>query len=212
MKRIEVTNTEGYTLIRGFDPNPPPIDPAKTRRRIQQKASRVEQRSKTRKELIQKYAVSFAPKSSEHVVSDKEWARLKKKYHILPSYHKLSIDGELIPDYRRVPIIERNEDGTFTEHKKGLRLGQSLKENQWVEEDAPQEIQEELTDYREAERVKNLSNDERTNELERELDAAADRIEREQSKATLRGKSYDATSEYRKAEARLRKHYGVENS
>jgi len=110
-------------------------------------------------------------------------------------------------------VFAKDDDGYWTSRRLAYNEkvdGESIVKKNSLSEEELSSYQEAVSRDSEVKRIKNMSKEEKEQEKEQELDSLADTIAREERKAQIRSKDYDAEKEFERRSKKIEEKYALD--
>jgi hypothetical protein len=192
---IEIIEKIGtYTIIRGFDTAPinPPATEAVVRQAIKTNPALAETNQRTLWDTYAVYSEDFGERG--RAITEAQYAEHKKLLDKLGKHQLLTDDLQIIPDFRDVEYWLQ-QGGRWAKTKMGKdenQIGQPLPNGAFLEEDLSPEAKEAIAVQNEADRIAALTPEAKQAEKAARLDSLADEADRQERRAKIQGKDFDA--------------------
>ena len=144
--------------------------------------------------LHREAAVYFPPQPGEKHLSPAEETDLAEKWSALQEHKRLTLAGEIIPDWRGTEYHIKT-GGVWAEEKVG-HIGEALPAGAILPGDLTDDQRAEIAAQKEAVRIAGLSPDDKAKEKQSRLDALADEGVHLAARAAVQGKDFDAAAWY----------------
>jgi hypothetical protein len=206
MKSIRFSEVNGYNVIYGV--SPVSIDPEETKAAISNalKISMDNVLSLDNLDhLIEQYAVYPRPGPKEYYVNDDEGSEKESGLATLGKHERLTLEGEIIPDWVGTKYHLKNGD-TWTEAEIKA-IGEALPVGAILPDDITAEQQAEIAAQKEAERIAALDPEAKEAEKQARLDALADEADRLSRRAQIQGAEFDAIAWYQEHKSSVEAKY-----
>jgi hypothetical protein len=155
--------------------------------------------------LFEEAAVYFPPQPGEKHLSPAEEADLTAKRAALGEHEALTLTGEVIPDNRGREYWEKS-GGVWTKTKIE-EIGAGIPDGAILPESLNDAARAEIAEQAEAERIAELTPEQKAAEKQARLDAAADEAVRLERRAEIQGKDFDGAAYYAEKETEIEEKY-----
>jgi hypothetical protein len=155
--------------------------------------------------IFEEAVVYFLPNPGEKHLSPAEEADLAAKWAALQEHEALTLEGEIIPDWRGTEYHLKTA-GVWTKAKVE-HIGETLPEGAILPDDLTLSQRTEIAAQDEADRLAALEPEEREAEKQARLDAAADEADRLSRRAAIQKKDFDAAAWYGEKSAEIEAKY-----
>jgi hypothetical protein len=206
MKSVRFSVTNGYNVVYGV--SLVSIDPEETRIAISA-ALKIPVDDvpflENLNQLIEQYAAYPQPGPGELHVNDDEGASVESSLAMLGKHEKLTLEGEIIPDWVGTKYHLKTGD-TWTEAEI-TTIGEALPGGAVLPDDLTTEQRAEIAAQKEVERIAALDPDAKEAEKQAQLDALADEADKLSRRAAIQGKDFDAAAWYQERQGSIEEKY-----
>ena len=205
MKTITFVEIENYQIITNIDNASP--DPEETNTRVESVIAKNPNilLEKTREELLAENIVFARLGQGQKNVDDDEGKTLKDILDKLVQHEKLQLSGDLITDLRNTEYWIK-QSGIWNK-RKIERLGETLPQKAVLPENLSKTQQSEIAEQTEAERLANLTSDQKAEEKEAALTTAKREVICLKEEAEIAGEPFDAAAEYQVRKLKIEEKY-----
>jgi hypothetical protein len=156
-------------------------------------------------QLIRQYAVYPPLGEGRIAVSIEEAAALDAKYKVLGEHKRLTVEGQVIPDWVGSEYYRKN--GAVWTKGKVEAIGVPLPEGAVLISDLTADQHQEIAGQQESARISALSDEEKAKELKARLDGLADEADHLERRARIQGTPFDAVAWYQEHKAPIETKY-----
>jgi hypothetical protein len=160
-----------------------------------------------RSRLFEEAAVYFPPGPGEKHLAQAEEADLAAKWAALQEHEALTIEGEIIPDWRGTEYWEKNETSGRWTKIAITAIGEGLPEWAMLPKSLNDLARAEIAAQDEADRLAALDPEAKEAEKQARLDDAADEADRLSRRAAIQTKDFDAAAWYEEKSAEIEAKY-----
>jgi len=206
MKTVTFVENENYQIIIDVENTSP--DPEETNSKVD---SIIEKNpnillQKTRKDLLEENVVFVRPGQGQKNVGDDEGNKLKSLLDGLGPNERLQLSGDTVADFRNTEYwIKRS--GIWSKQKIKY-IAEMFPSDAVLPEKLSQIQQREISEQNEAQRIAELTLEQKNDEKEAALTAAKREVRYLKEEAEITGEPFDAAMEFQLKKAEIEKKFG----
>jgi len=202
---LNISHIDDYRIITNIKVTPP--DPVKTQKRVDAiiESSPEILKRKTRAELLNENVVPSRPGPGQVNIDDTEGKELYKLFSKLGPHEKLQLSGDKIEDRRDTEYWIKQSD--IWSKNKIERFGETLPHGAILLDELSQTQQKEIAEQTEAERIANLSPEQKNHEKEAAIAAVKREVRCLKDEADIADEAFNAKAEYQSRKAAIENKY-----